>query len=186
MEEDETMNDLKIGRKYAIHSYKHDGTLHRSWDEAILLDIFDDYLVFGNDRTVVTESDGRTWKTKELAVLYFFKDRWFNIIAQNKDDGIYYYCNIASPYIIEDNTIKYIDYDLDLRIFADNSYKVLDRGEYQFHKKKMNYPEEIDVIVKKELKDLISIAKEEKCAFNKEIINKYYKKYTEIKENAKN
>ena len=89
------MNSLKIGNKYSIHSYKHDGTLHRSWDEAVLLDIFDDYLVCGNDKTVVTESDGRTWKTKELAVLYFYKDKWFNIIGQNKEDGIYVDCTLG-------------------------------------------------------------------------------------------
>ena len=186
MEEDELMEKLEIGKKYAIHSYKHDGTLHRSWDEAVLLDIFDDYLVFGNDRTIVTESDGRTWKTKELAVLYFFKNKWYNIIGQNKEDGIYYYCNIASPYIIEDNTIKYIDYDLDLRVFADKSYKVLDRGEYQYHKKKMEYPQVIDTILKKELKELINLAKKEQGAFNRETIDNYYKKYQEIKKIVKN
>lgn len=185
MEEDDKMNKLKIGTKYSIHSYKHDGTLHRSWDEAILLDDKGDYLVFGNDRTVVTESDGRTWKTKELAVLYFFKDKWFNIIGQNKEDGIYYYCNLASPYIIEDNTIKYIDYDLDLRIFADNSYKVLDRGEYRYHKKIMEYPEEIDVILKKELKELIDIAKKKELAFNRDTIKEYYEMYNKLKEKIK-
>ena len=185
MEEGSNMSPLKIGNKYSIHSYKHDGSLHRSWDEAILLDIFDDYLVFGNDKTIVTESDGRTWKTKELAVLYFFKNKWFNIIGQNKEDGIYYYCNMASPFIIEDNTIKYIDYDLDLRIFADESYKVLDRGEYKYHKKLMEYPEEIDIILKKELKELINMAKKKEGAFNKEIINNYYEKYNKIKEKEK-
>ena len=116
------MNELEIGKKYCIHSYKHDGTIHRSWDEAILLDINDEYLVFGNDRTAVQESDGRVWRTKEPAVMYFFKKRWFNIIGQNKKDGIYYYCNMASPYIIEDDTIKYVDYDLDLRVLADGTY----------------------------------------------------------------
>ena len=180
------MDKLKIGNLYEIHSYKHDGTLHRAWNEAVLLDICDDYLVFGNDRTIVTESDGRTWKTKETAVLYFFKNRWFNIIGQNKEDGIYYYCNMASPYIIEDNTIKYIDYDLDLRVFADKSYKVLDRGEYQYHRKKMEYPEDIDTILKKELKSLIELSKKEELAFNRETINKYCEKYREIKENVKN
>ena len=103
------MDKLKIGTKYAIHSYKHDGTLYRSWEEAILLDVFDDYLVFGNDRTEVTEVDGRTWQTKELAVMYFYKDKWFNVIGKDKQDGIFYKCNMASPYIIEDNTTKYID-----------------------------------------------------------------------------
>ena len=41
---------------------------------------------------------------------------------------------MASPFIIEENTIKYIDYDLDLRVFPDGSFKVLDRGEYKYHK----------------------------------------------------
>ena len=186
MEEDDRMNKLKLGTKLSIHSYKHDGTLHRAWDEAILLDQFDDYLVFGNDRTVVTESDGRTWKTKEVAVLYFYKDRWFNIIGQNKEDGIYYYCNMASPYIIEDNTIKYIDYDLDLRIFADNSYKVLDKGEYKYHKKLMNYPNDIDIILKKELKELIEMAEKKEGPFDKEIVNNYYDKYMKLKDSINN
>jgi hypothetical protein len=60
-----------------------------------------DYMVFGNSRTQVIESEGNTWKTREPAIMYFFKDKWFNIIAQLKNDGIYYYCNIATPYIIE-------------------------------------------------------------------------------------
>ncbi len=177
------MDELLIGKKYCIHSYKHDGTIHRSWDEAILLDIKDDYLVFGNDRTKVQESDGRLWRTKEPAVMYFFKDRWFNIIGQNKKDGIYYYCNMASPYIIEDDTIKYIDYDLDLRIFADGTYKVLDRSEYKYHKMKMEYPQEIDDILKAELKDLINMVKNKELAFDKKIIFEYCEKYSKIKEN---
>ena len=175
------MDELKVGNKYQIHSYKHDGTIHRAWDEAILLEEQDDFLIFGNDRTLVTESDGRTWKTKEPAILFFYKKRWFNVISQKKSDGIYYYCNMASPYILEDNTIKYIDYDLDLRVFSDNSYKVLDKSEYKYHKEKMKYTDEIDKILTEELKDLISIAKNKKDAFDKEYIEKYYKLYENIK-----
>ena len=63
---------LEIGKKYEIHGYKHDGKIHRSWDEAVLLEIHENYLIFGNNKTKVIESDGRTWKTKEPAVLYFF------------------------------------------------------------------------------------------------------------------
>ena len=86
--------ELIIGKKYEIHGYKHNSKIHRAWDEAVLLEIHDDYLIFGNEKTKVTESDGRTWRTKEPAVLFFFKDNWYNIIGQYKKDGIYYYCNI--------------------------------------------------------------------------------------------
>ena len=153
------MEKLEIGKRYEIHSYKHNGCIQRAWDEAVLLEIHDDYLIFGNERTKVTESDGRMWRTKEPAILYFFKNSWFNIIGQYKKDGIYYYCNIASPYIIEDGVIKYIDYDLDLRVFPDGSFKVLDRGEYKYHKQLMNYSDEIDYILKAELTNLINMVR---------------------------
>lgn len=147
--------NIKVGDKFQIQCYKHDGKVHRSWDEAIVLDIKDDYIVFGNNRTRVIEASGNTWRTKEPAVMYFFKNKWFNIISQMKKDGVYYYCNIASPYIIEDRTIKYIDYDLDLRIFPSGEYKVLDQLEYKYHKKIMNYPADLDYVVKTALDKLI-------------------------------
>ena len=179
------MEKLKIGRKYIIHSYKHNGKIHRSWDEAVLLDITEEFLVFGNDKTKVTEADGRTWRTKEPAVMYFFYNRWFNIIGQNKRDGIYYYCNMASPFIIEENTIKYIDYDLDLRVFSDDSFKILDKSEYKYHKMKMSYPEEIDKILNNELNSLIELVKNKKNAFDKRKVENYYLQYLNLKKEIK-
>ena len=78
------MNDIKVGDRLEIHCYKHNGKLHRQWDEAVVLEIKDDYIVFGNNKTTVVDSDGRVWKTKEPAIMFFYKDRWFNIIGQLK------------------------------------------------------------------------------------------------------
>jgi len=172
---------LEVGRRYQIHGYKHDGKIHRAWDEAVLLEVHDDYLIFGNEKTKVTESDGRTWRTKEPAVLYFYYKDWYNIIGQYKKNGIYFYCNMASPFLIEENTIKYIDYDLDLRVFPDGSFKVLDRGEYKYHKKLMNYPESIDRILKSELTKLIDQARCKDGAFKYGEVERYCKLYEEIK-----
>lgn len=180
------MENFEIGKHYEIHSYKHDGSIHRAWDEAILLEINDEYLIFGNERTKVIESDGRTWRTKEPAILYFFKDKWFNIIVQYKKNGIFYYCNMASPYIIEDNTIKYIDYDLDLRVFPDGSFKVLDRGEYKYHRQLMNYSEDIDFILKQELTTLINMVRNKELAFKPKTVDKYYDAYMKITHNIIN
>lgn len=150
------MEKLKKGDKLQIQCYKHNGKVHRCWDEAIFLDEKKDYMVFGNERTLVTEAQGNTWRTKEPAIMYFFKNRWYNIIVQLKKDGVTYYCNIASPYIIEDETIKYIDYDLDLRIFPNGSFKILDRQEYKYHKKKMNYSDNLDIAIRSALSELIT------------------------------
>ena len=173
--------EFKVGDRLNIHSYKHDHNIHRSWDQAIYIAQTKDYTIFGNYKTLVTESDGRTWKTKEPAIMYFSKDNWFNIIGQIKPTGIYYYCNIASPYIIENNTIKYIDYDLDLRVFPDGSFKVLDRGEYQYHKKIMNYSKKIDKILRNELTTLIEKVRNKEYSFDENTTKKYYEEFKKIK-----
>ena len=174
------MKNMKIGDNYTIHCYKHDGSIHRSWDEAMLLDINKDFLVFGNKRAKVNNSDGRIWYTKEPAIIFYYKNKWYNIITQFKENGIYYYCNIASPTILEGKVIKYIDYDLDLRVFADGSYKILDKAEYEYHKAKMNYPKEIDIIVKQELKNLIKLYELKQGPFDYEYVKKYYDKYMQL------
>ena len=180
------MNKLCIGDKLQIHCYKHDGKVHRMWDEAIVLDVKKDYIVFGNNKTEVTETQGTWWRTKEPAVMYYFKDKWFNIIAQMKKDGIYYYCNIATPFIIEENTIKYIDYDLDLRIFPTGAYKVLDRMEYDYHKKIMGYSEELDMVINKALDELINMYKDNAIMFNSILNKTYSEQYFKLKEEEKN
>lgn len=180
------MKKICIGDKYQIQCYKHNGKIHRAWDEAVVLDVKKDYIVFGNNKTTVTEAQGTFWKTREPAVMYYFKNEWFNIISQMKKDGIYYYCNIASPFIIEDNTIKYIDYDLDLRIFPNGEYKILDRLEYEYHKKIMGYGKDLDIVINKSLEQLIELYKSGIPMFNSKKNKEYCNVYFKLKEEEKN
>ena len=112
--------------------------------------------------------------------MFFFTNRWFNIIGQLKDYGIYYYCNIATPALIDNGVIKYIDYDLDLRVFPNGSFKILDRMEYKYHRKQMHYSNRLDFILKYELANLIEMVRERELPFDKNIINKYYDKYVSL------
>lgn len=180
------MKKICIGDKFQIQCYKHDGKIHRAWDEAVVLDIKKDYIVFGNNRTTVTEAQGTWWKTKEPAVMYFFKDRWFNIISQMKKDGIYYYCNIATPFIIEEGTIKYIDYDLDLRVFPNGDYKILDKLEYEYHKKIMNYGSDLDKVLTSSLDELIDEYKRGASMFNAQKNEEYCRLYYRLIDEEKN
>lgn len=175
------MSNIGIGKKLQIQCYKHDGNVHRFWDEAVVLNVERDYIVCGNNKTTVIESDGSVWQTKEPAVMYYFKNKWYNIIAQFKKDGIYYYCNIASPYIIEDNTIKYIDYDLDLRIFSNGKYKILDKMEYLYHKKEMGYSDDLDKVINNAMTKLIHDYKCKMWAFDSKNNQNYLNLYQNLK-----
>ena len=175
------MFEYKKYERFIIHSYKHNGNIHRAWDEAVLLDECEDYLVFGNDKTKVLESDGRSWRTKEPSILFFYKKKWYNVIGQLKKYGLFYYCNIASPFVIENKVIKYIDYDLDLRVFPDGGFRILDRNEYNYHKKIMKYSDELDKVVKNELSELIEQKRKMQGPFQDGIVDKYHKMYIKLK-----
>ena len=174
---------MKVGDKLTIHCYKHNGKIDRISGEAIVLDETDEYLVCANNKVKLIENDGRSHRTKEIAILFFYKKEWYNILAQLKKYGLFYYCNIASPFVIEDKTIKYIDYDLDLRIFPDGTFKVLDKNEYRYHKITMRYSEEIDIIVQDSLNKLIENKNINAFPFKKEVIEHYYKIYKDITDN---
>lgn len=176
------MEKVCVGDRIQIQSYKHNGKVHRFWEEAIVLDIQKDYIVLGNKNILVTRAEGICWKTKEPAIIYYFKDRWYNIIGQMKKEGFSYYCNIATPYIIEENTLKYIDYDLDLRIFPSGDYHVLDKLEYQSSKEKMHYSEQLNKVIKNGMHDLIQLYKSKSKVFDQDINYQYYLKYEKLKE----
>lgn len=167
----------KVNENIQIQSYKHDESLHRIWEKATVLYADEEYIIVANKRTKVIEANGRFWHTREPSVSWFYKKRWFNIIGIIKKDEIHFYCNIASPYLIDDEALKYIDYDLDIKVLDDFSYNVLDRNEYNKHQKKMGYSENLKAILEKEL-DLLKVLVETKSdPFNKELVKAWYEKY---------
>ena len=76
--------------------------------------------------------------------------------------------------------IKNIDYDLDVKLYPDRTYQVLDENEYFEHAKKMNYSDDVMDIVEAQLDKLIMDMEEEKEPFNKECIDKYYQLYLKM------
>lgn len=173
------------GEEIQIHSYKHNGNIHRIWQETTILK-GTQYIVIGcNDRTLVTESDGRTWLTREPAITYFHSQYWFNIIGMLREDGIYYYCNLSSPFVFDGEAIKYIDYDLDIKVYPDMTYNLLDEDEYEQHKREMSYPNVIDHILRRNVEKLIGMIRAKKGPFAPEFVHNWYKRYTTIKSNER-
>ncbi|MFR1627511.1 MAG: DUF402 domain-containing protein [Thomasclavelia ramosa] len=174
------MSDSSGRKKVLIHCYKHDGSIHRCWAKGFILDENDDHFIAINNRTLVTESDGRMWHTREPAICYFPKNKWYNVICMICKTGVYYYCNIASPTLYDGEALKYIDYDLDLKVFPDNNYRVLDEEEYKQHAKQMNYSKELDRILKKQLELLIDLATKREGPFSEDFTKHWYHVYEDL------
>lgn len=163
-----------------IHSYKHDKKIHRVWNNVTVLDFDEDTLIVGNYKTRVVESNGRYWNTKEPAICFFYNNEWYNIIAMLKEDGIHYYCNISSPYVYDDEAIKYIDYDLDLRVDSKFNYRILDKEEYKYHAKIMEYPPKLKAVIENSLENVIEMVKNKVGPFDYEVVKKYYDQYKKV------
>lgn len=168
------MAGLEPGTSMQIQSYKHNGQLHRIWKQTSILKATSTMVIGANDKTLVTESDGRSWVTREPAICFFYTKYWFNIIAMLRNDGIHYYCNISSPYVFEDTAVKYIDYDLDVKVFPDMTYTLLDEDEYALHHQQMNYPGVLDRILKNNVDFLLYWIRQRKGPFSHESIEQWY------------
>lgn len=170
----------ELGSLVYVQSFKHDGSLHRTWAKGFVIEANDERIVAVTNKTWVTESDGRKWFTKEPAICFYYPNYWFNIISMIRKTGIYYYCNLASPSLYDGEAIKNIDYDLDVKLYPDNSYVILDEDEYEQHSIKMNYSKEIMEIVENQMKVLIKMMENGDFPFSDEIINDYYASYLEM------
>jgi|SRR5690554_4306529 len=163
-----------------IISYKHDGELHRVWRNVVKIYEDEHKTIIINNEVKVIDGDGRRWKTREPAVCYFFKNYWFNIISMIKRDKIVYYCNLSSPYVIDNEGLKYIDYDLDVKVFPDGEVLILDRDEYDFNIKDLHYSEKITAIIEKNLNTLIEMINNREDPFTTENVMKWYTEYIKL------
>jgi len=171
------MNIPMEGEILQIHSYKHNGLIHRVWEDTTVLKATRNMIILANDRVRVTESDGRSWVTREPAICYFDSQTWFNVIGMLREDGVYYYCNLSSPFVCDNEALKYIDYDLDIKVFPDMTFELLDEDEYEKHRVEMNYPEAIDRILKKNVNQLIFMIRQQKGPFAADFVDSWYERY---------
>lgn len=174
------MDKPSVGEVIYIQSYKHDGSLHRTWSSGTVIEVDDEKVVLITYKTWVVEADGRRWFTREPAICFYYFNRWYNVIAMIRSKGIYYYCNLASPVVFDGEALKNIDYDLDVKVFPDYNYHILDRDEFIQHQIEMKYPEQIIDIVEVEMQRLIQVIKGRHVPFKEETINSYFEKYLKL------
>ncbi len=165
--------------KIDIISYKHNGELHRVWRNALKIYEDKEKIIVLNNKVEVIDGDGRKWKTREPAICYFYKNLWFNVICmlKNNTNNIYYYCNLSSPFVEDSEGIKYIDYDLDVKLYPNGDVIILDRDEYEFNVVDLNYPVEITEIIEKTLALILEKTKNKEEPFSNEGVLRWYEKY---------
>lgn len=175
--------DLIVGQEIYIQSFKHNGNLHRTWCKGFVIEANEQNVIVVTNQTTVIEADGRKWQTKEPAICYFYPDRWYNVICMIRKNGIYFYCNLASPYLYDGEALKNIDYDLDIKVFPDGVYKLLDEDEFRLHQNEMAYPDSIKKIIIQTKDKLIKQLPIHNSPFNQFEVQRKYQLYIDLLNN---
>ncbi len=160
-----------------VAAYKHDGEIHRLWIPAYLVEETDEYWALASRSSLVREADKREWITKEHAIFYLFKKKWMNVISMFKEEGICFYANLASPAIFDRGIIKYIDYDLDVKLLPDGKKKVLDVEEYLNHAKNYGYPDDLTACIRKSFKEIERLVDQRAFPFDEKKVRSLYAKF---------
>lgn len=175
-------NNMSVYEACVVKSFKHNGSLHRTWLENWLVPKHklapphDNYILTINDQTTIVEADGNQWTSRVPGITMFFPGCWYNIVALLEETGIRYYCNVASPPYLREGVLTYIDYDLDVIIHAgaNQEYVIVDEDEYELHKKKYRYSEMIQGKVQRGLEQLITNIEQKAAFFDPRLLQTYY------------
>ena len=94
-----------------------------------------------------------------------------------KESSICYYVNIASPTIFDKGRLKYIDYDLDIKLYGDGTTRLLDVSEYRKHAEELGYGDDIKEVLEKSVKNIYSLIEKKEFPFDDLEIHKLYNQF---------
>ena len=142
-----------------INSRKYDGNINRTW-KADLIEQDKTLLVFRG------EFD-REIKHRELGVIrrgtisyeYYWLDRWFSVFRFHEPEGEFrnFYCNINMPPTFENGVLDYIDLEIDILIWKDFSFQILDAEEFEENAEKFNFNLELRTKVEQNVNVILSL-----------------------------
>jgi uncharacterized protein len=130
---------------FTINSRKFDGKIHRSW-KADLIEQKDALLTFvGVFDQEVNHPILGVIRRETVSYEFYWLDRWYNIFRFHEPGGELrnFYCNISQPPVLTEDILDYIDFDIDLLVWKDFSYQILDLEEFEENEKIFKYPPKV-------------------------------------------
>lgn len=142
-----------------VNSRGCDGSIRRSW-KCELIERRDSLLVFvGEFEHAVEHPDLGRIEKGTVSYEYYWLDRWYNIFRFHSPAGELrnFYCNISMPPTFEGDVLDYVDLDIDIVVWPDFRYDVLDREDYEANSKKFGYSAEVNARVEETLNELLEL-----------------------------
>ncbi|MCU9931242.1 DUF402 domain-containing protein [Mycoplasmopsis felis] len=168
--------DIKVGMQINVQAYKHNGFLYRQWSQAKVIFHNKRHIVLSLKGTKVIEiqKNSNGWKYNDDVLWFIPKYSMYNsIVMIKKNIGNSYYINLSSYPIFEDNTIKFIDYDLDCKSYPNKDLQIVDREEFKVNSEKYSYPKKLKELIFDSVNEIVNFYNNEQYFFSEEIILYY-------------
>ncbi len=124
-----------------VNSRRYDLSIKRSW-KCRLIERSDPFLLFvGEFECDVEHPDLGLIKRGTISYEYYWLDRWYNVFRFHEPNGDFrnYYCNINRPPQFGNGVLDYVDLDIDIVVWPDWRYVILDTNEYEQNSEFFNY-----------------------------------------------
>lgn len=146
-------------QKIIVNSLRFDLSIRRSW-ECFLADRHGDLIVLDGhfERPVIHDELG-TIRKGTVSREYYWLDRWYNIFVFWEPEGSLrnWYCNIGMPPSFRDGRLEYVDLDIDILVYPDLTYRILDLDEFSRNAELFSLPIQIEKKAHKSLDELIGV-----------------------------
>lgn len=146
-------------QEITVNSLKFDLSIRRSW-KCRLVERNEPLLLFvGEFEDEITHPNLGIIKPGTASREYYWLDRWYNIFRFDEPDGSLrnYYCNINMPPKFEDGVLDYVDLDIDVLVWPDFRYEVVDEADYQANAARFGYSDDLRSKVRETLCEVIGL-----------------------------
>lgn len=154
-------------RIVTVNSRKYDGHIRRSWTGGLVTQTDELIVLVGRFEDDVDHHDLGKIKKGTISFEHFWPGRWYNIFRFHEPDGALkaYYCNIAMPPDLADDVLDFVDLDIDVVVWPDMSYDVLDRDDFERNSVKYGYPDDVKAAVGSVVDDLVRMIERRQFPF---------------------
>lgn len=141
-----------------VNSRKFDDSINRSWTCQLVENSEKKVVLKGEFDSEVVHPELGVIKCGTKSLEFYFPGKWYSLFRFHEPDGSFrnYYLNINLPPVFEENVLDFVDLDVDIVVWPDMSYKILDETEFEENAIRFGYTDEMMLKVKETTDLLVS------------------------------
>ena len=153
---------MDVTRQVRVHATNYDGADH--WRHpASLVDATDHLVITATTAGLEVQTETGIFVSPFNTRGHYWPDRWFNVIRLEEPGyGLSgFYCNVATPVQFDGETVRYVDLQLDVRVFAQPDgayrYEIWDEDEFEAARERYDYPDDLVARCRHAVEDVIAL-----------------------------